>query len=93
MVQIPLLVIFWMGLLSLCMDQFVKGRYFVHIDVIKLICKYYISDECYSNPSQNGGTCIDEKLMFTCECPKYFGGRTCEIGWYWQFAAEKIVTF
>ena len=52
-----------------------------------------ISDECYSNPCQNGGTCIDEKLMLTCECPKHFGGRMCEIGRYWQFSAEKIVKF
>ena len=70
------------------MGQFVKGRYFVHSDIIQWLCNYYISEECFSIPCQNGGTCIDGKLMFTCECPKHFSGRMCEIGRYWQFAAE-----
>ena len=41
---------------------------------------YYILDECYSIPCQNDGTCIDEKLMFTWECPSNFRGILCEKG-------------
>ena len=37
-------------------------------------------DECYSDPCQNGGTCIDGKMMFTCHCQHNFIGILCEFG-------------
>ncbi|KAI1236191.1 hypothetical protein IHE44_0001468 [Lamprotornis superbus] len=38
--------------------------------------------QCSPNPCKNGGTCIRNRYRsrFTCECPKPFRGRFCEIG-------------
>lgn len=40
------------------------------------------SSPCKPNPCKNGGICIRHKTRskFTCECPKPFRGRFCEIG-------------
>uniref|UniRef100_A0A8C3J231 Hyaluronan binding protein 2 n=1 Tax=Calidris pygmaea TaxID=425635 RepID=A0A8C3J231_9CHAR len=40
------------------------------------------SSPCRPNPCKNGGTCIRHRIRskFTCECPKPFRGRFCEIG-------------
>ncbi|XP_071950679.1 sushi, von Willebrand factor type A, EGF and pentraxin domain-containing protein 1-like [Antedon mediterranea] len=35
-------------------------------------------DACVSLPCLHGGTCIDEKYDFSCECPPGFDGPTCE---------------
>ncbi|XP_033104655.1 sushi, von Willebrand factor type A, EGF and pentraxin domain-containing protein 1-like [Anneissia japonica] len=35
-------------------------------------------DACLSMPCLFGGTCIDEKFGFRCECPAGFDGTTCE---------------
>ena len=34
---------------------------------------------CYSNPCQNGATCISSESDFTCQCPEQFGGERCQI--------------
>lgn len=34
-------------------------------------------DECASGPCQNGGTCIDGYLKYTCLCRKGWGGSNC----------------
>ena len=36
------------------------------------------TDECQSNPCQNGGTCVDGVYSFTCSCPSSFAGPRCE---------------
>ena len=38
------------------------------------------SDECASNPCQNGGTCDDYVNAFLCRCPVGYGGALCETG-------------
>jgi len=35
-------------------------------------------NECFSNPCQNGATCEDGDLSFTCICPPGFNGTLCE---------------
>ena len=46
------------------------------IDVVTLD-----TDECSSNPCQNGGTCNDDVNQYTCtNCNAGFGGTHCEIG-------------
>jgi hypothetical protein len=35
---------------------------------------------CYSNPCTNGGTCFENGNTFTCDCPPFWSGATCE---YW----------
>ena len=46
------------------------------INVVKLD-----TDECSSNPCQNGGTCNDDVNQYTCtNCNPGFGGTHCEIG-------------
>lgn len=36
-------------------------------------------DECYSNPCQNGGSCIDGVAQYNCSCPDGFVGKYCGI--------------
>uniref|UniRef100_A0A8C9UHC3 EGF-like domain-containing protein n=1 Tax=Serinus canaria TaxID=9135 RepID=A0A8C9UHC3_SERCA len=38
----------------------------------------YMRDSCYSNPCKNGGTCEARGSDFSCQCPKPYGGTTCE---------------
>ena len=35
-------------------------------------------NECDSQPCQNGGTCLNDKGVFTCQCPFGFYGEVCE---------------
>ena len=35
------------------------------------------TDECHSNPCQNGGTCVDGVYSFTCKCQSPYGGEFC----------------
>ena len=37
------------------------------------------TDECLSNPCQNGANCTDLHLNYTCTCVKGYTGRNCEI--------------
>ena len=36
-----------------------------------------IIDECESSPCENGGTCVDAVLAFTCECADGYEGPHC----------------
>ena len=36
------------------------------------------TNECSSNPCQNGGTCTDRVNGFTCQCSSGYTGDTCD---------------
>ncbi|KAI8486344.1 hypothetical protein Bbelb_358430 [Branchiostoma belcheri] len=36
------------------------------------------TDDCQSNPCQNGGTCVDGLDSYSCNCTNSFSGDTCE---------------
>ena len=36
--------------------------------------------ECDSNPCQNGATCVDGQLEYSCACVDGFTGMHCETG-------------
>ena len=38
------------------------------------------TDECSSNPCQNGGTCTDGVNEYTCSCVAGYEGTSCETG-------------
>ena len=38
------------------------------------------TDECASNPCQNGGSCSDEVNKFSCSCASGYEGATCQTG-------------
>ena len=38
------------------------------------------TDECASNPCQNGGSCSDEVNKFNCSCASGYEGATCQTG-------------
>ena len=44
----------------------------------KHLFRHLETDECQSNPCQNGGTCIDGVYNFTCVCSGYHVGSRCE---------------
>ena len=37
-------------------------------------------DECQTNPCQNGGSCVNLKGSYRCDCAKGFTGKHCEQG-------------
>ena len=37
-------------------------------------------NECDTNPCQNGGTCLDGKASYSCECMAGYEGDDCETG-------------
>ena len=42
-------------------------------------CSYYdYSIEDYTNPCENGATCIDDVASYTCECMTGYRGENCE---------------
>jgi len=43
---------------------------------------HYVADinECYSQPCENAGVCIEELDGYTCECHQGFVGTYCETG-------------
>lgn len=43
---------------------------------------YLVTDECSSNPCQNGAICIDKHLDFSCQCQSGWEGSLCEKGKY-----------
>ena len=38
------------------------------------------TDECATNPCQNGGSCSDEVNKFSCSCASGYEGATCHTG-------------
>ena len=38
------------------------------------------TNECASNPCQNGGTCNDEVNKYSCDCGLGYAGVNCQIG-------------
>lgn len=38
------------------------------------------TDECASDPCQNGATCVDGVAGFTCDCTEGFEGDLCGLG-------------
>ena len=45
-----------------------------------LFLVYVDTDECSSNPCQNGGTCTDGVNEYTCSCVVGYEGTHCEAG-------------
>ncbi|XP_073985355.1 cubilin-like isoform X1 [Rhodnius prolixus] len=45
---------------------------------IRLVRRKLITDDCASNPCENGGTCIDLYNGFHCICPQLWEGLTCQ---------------
>ena len=57
-----------------------------YISLACFLCRYFQcldflleSDECLSEPCQNGGTCVDNVNSFSCVCPPGLTGNNCEI--------------
>ena len=48
---------------------------FVEVDFITILTE---TNECQSNPCQNGGTCVDDVYKFTCLCPNAYAGTFCQ---------------
>ncbi|XP_060584698.1 neurocan core protein-like isoform X2 [Ruditapes philippinarum] len=42
------------------------------------ICERTQADSCSPNPCLNQGTCVQELLNYTCECPPGISGKNCE---------------
>ena len=57
-------------------DIFLQVRVtFVEVDFITILTE---TNECQSNPCQNGGTCVDDVYKFTCLCPNAYAGTFCQ---------------
>ena len=37
------------------------------------------TNECASNPCENGGSCIDDRNRFDCSCAPGYEGKFCEV--------------
>ena len=37
-------------------------------------------NNCKPNPCQKDGLCVNKAFDYACECPKQYGGKSCEIG-------------
>ena len=48
--------------------------------VCYLLLKLTDTDECSSNPCQNGATCDDQTNMYMCNCAAGFEGDHCQTG-------------
>jgi len=46
--------------------------------VIQIINLYLDINNCYPDPCQNGGTCVDGDYGYTCNCPAGFTGVNCQ---------------
>ena len=48
---------------------------FVEVDFITILTE---TNECQSNPCQNGGTCVDGVYKFTCLCTNSYAETFCQ---------------
>lgn len=54
----------------MCTFNFVMNKYIYFSE----------TNECNSNPCQNGASCIDEVNRYTCSCASGYMGTHCETG-------------
>ena len=59
-----------------------KSDYKVNLEIAFLILErkqiYLDINDCYSDPCQNGGTCVDGVDSYTCNCPTGFTDVNCQ---------------
>ena len=54
----------------------------IHLFIITMLHDFFaVLDECFSDPCQNNGTCLDDEMSYTCFCNGTgFSGVFCETG-------------